>query len=448
MNPQSNTKQTPSPSALRKGSVNGNRREVSTDSFSADGKCTAAGVDLSLDLSPSLPRSMSLLAISQVSLSLSLSVLLSVSLSCSLSLSLSIFLPHTSCLPFFPSLCVFLGLCASSLSLYPDAVKLSSLLQSNVFASRLICRARTLCSLSFSLSTLCVSLNLFLSLSLSLSVPLFPRVLDLFQRSAGVTIAAASKAIPNVLEEIASSGSSFAAAGNMFRPTRKLGFTKSFPGQTSAVKTPAVSPPKVLAGFTRKPEGCEYKAQPIVRESHVRAQTCLDQTALNCRREAFLKFREETKAKEQANRNASNLLERRKRQQERAAKADAVDWAFSHKDAPIVRRGRGRRGQVQFHVRDAGRYSGSDRMQGGLERRNMSRDNHLVSINMQAKLSGWVGLFSIPGSISVSLLAPSVFSLALRSLFLLLCSLYLSRSLQLDRNKPPSQGGFSIYYVP
>jgi len=124
MNPQSNTKQTPSPSASPEGSVNGNRREVSTDGFSADGKRMAACVDLFPDLSPSLPRSMSLLAISQVSFSLSLSVLLLVSLSCSLSLSFSLSLPHTFCLPFFPSLCVFLGLSASFLSLYPDAGKL------------------------------------------------------------------------------------------------------------------------------------------------------------------------------------------------------------------------------------------------------------------------------------------------------------------------------------
>jgi len=291
---------------------------------------------------------------------------------------------------------------------------------------------------------LSISLSLSLSLSLTLSLSLFPWVLDLFQRSAGVTIAAASKAIPNVLEDIASSESALAAAGNMSRPAQKLGFTKRHSGRTSDVKSPAVSLPKVLAGFTRKAEGIEYKAQPIVRESHVRVQTCLDPTAVIRRREAFFKLREETEAKEQAKHNATNLLERRKRQQERAAKADAADWAFSHKDAPIVRRSRGRRGQVQFHLRDAGRNSGTDRMQGGLEWRNMSRDNHLVSINMQARLCVWVGLFSIPGSISVSLLAPSLFSLAHRLHFLALCSLSLSLC-AVGSKKNPFPG--SVFYV-
>jgi len=248
-----------------------------------------------------------------------------------------------------------------------------------------------------------------------------------------------------VLEDIASSGSSFAAAGNIFRPTRTLKFTNSFPGQTSAVKSPAVLPPKVLEGFTRKPEG--RKAQSIVRESHVRAQTFLDPTAVIRRREAFLKIREETKAEELAKHNATNLLERRKRQQERAAKADAVGWTISHKDAPIVRRGRGRRGQVQFHGRNAGRYSGTDRMQGGLEWRNMSRDNHLVSINFRPSyLGGWVCSLYLALYLSHSLLLLS--SRSLSALFFLHSALYLSRSLQFDRKEPPSPGGFSIDYVP
>ena len=228
-------------------------------------------------------------------------------------------------------------------------------------------------------------------------------------------MAGASHTIPNVLEDIASSGSAPAAAGNMSSPRRMLGFTKRNPGWTSAVKAPAVSPLKVMAGFTRKKEGSEYKAQTIVRESNVHAQTCLDQTAVILRREAFFALCEETKSKEQAKRNATNLLEGRKKQQERAAKTIAVDWAFASKGAPIVRQRRGSSRHLQCHVRDSGLYSGIDRMKGGLEFRDMSRDNHLVSINMQAKLSGWVGLFSIPGSISVSLLAPSVFSLALCS---------------------------------
>ena len=122
MTQQSSKKQTTSHFASPKGSVDGTHCEEPAHSFSADWKRQA--VPAGVDLSPSLSRSMSLLATSQVSLSLSLSVLLSVSLSCSLSLSFSLSPPHTSRLPFFPSLCVFLGLCASSLSLYPDAGKL------------------------------------------------------------------------------------------------------------------------------------------------------------------------------------------------------------------------------------------------------------------------------------------------------------------------------------
>ena len=54
---------------------------------------------------------------------------------------------------------------------------------------------------------------------------------------------------------------------------------------------------------------------------------------------------------------------------------------------------------------------------------------------------------SIPGSISVSLLAPSLFSLALRSLFLN-SALYLSRSLQFDRKNPPPREGFLFTMFP
>jgi len=167
---QSSKRLKPSPITSPEGSANGKRREVSTYFSSPDGKRITAGVVPSLGLSPSLTRSMSLMAISQVCLSLSLSVLLSLSLFCSFSFSLSLSLIHTSSVPFSLSLCVFLALCASSLALYPDAGKLRSLLQSKVFTSRLISRARSLCSLFLSLSALCVSLNLSLSLSLFLSL--------------------------------------------------------------------------------------------------------------------------------------------------------------------------------------------------------------------------------------------------------------------------------------
>jgi len=215
----------------------------------------------------------------------------------------------------------------------------------------------------------------------------------------------------------------------MSRPTRKLGFTKSHPGRTSAVKSPAVSPPKVLAGFTRKPEGSKYKAQPIVRESHVHGQTCLDQAAVIRRRVAFFELRKETKAKEEHKRNVTNLLERRKRQQERAAKADAVTGRSLTRMHPLYAEAGGVGGKCNFTY-------GMQDFTLALKWRNMSRDNHLVSINMQARLSVWVGLFSIPGSISVSLLAPSLFSLALRSLFLALCSLSLSLSAVGSKKNP------------
>jgi len=300
------------------------------------------------------------------------------------------------------------------------------LLQSKVFSSRSISRARALCSLALSLSALCVSLNL--SLSFSLSVSLFRWVFDQFQGRAGVTIAAASKTTLNVLQDIASSGSAPAVARNMSRSRRKLGFTKGDPGWTSAVQSPAVSPHKVLAGFERKPEGSKYKAQAIVRGSHVHGQTHLDPAAVIRRREAYFERREKDQAKEHAKHSAKNLLEFRQKQVEKVAKATAIDWAFAHKGAPIVRPGRGSRGQVQYHVRNAGRYTGTDRMKGGLESRNRSRDNHSVSVNIQADFCVWVFTFSISGSISVLLLASCLFSLALRSRFLSLCSLSLSFS--------------------
>jgi len=87
-----------------------------------------------------------------------------------------------------------------------------------------------------------------------------------------------------------------------------------------------VSPPKVLAGFARKPEGSKFKAQPIVRGSHVHGQTRLDQAAVIRRREAYLELREEDKAKEQPKHSAENLPEFRQKQQEKAAKAEAIDW--------------------------------------------------------------------------------------------------------------------------
>jgi len=238
-------------------------------------------------------------------------------------------------------------------------------------------------------------------------------------------MAGASQAIPNVLEDIASSGSALAAAGNMSGPRRKLAFTTRHSGPTSAVRSPAVSPIKVLAGFSRKPEDSKYEAQTMVRESHVVGQTCLDQAAKILRRKAYMERCKIFKAKEDDKRNAAHLLESRKKQDERAAKADAVAWALANKGAPIVRRKWGLRGHVQCHVRDSGLYSGTDRMKDGL---NMSRDNHLVSINMQARLSVWVCVLSILGSISVSLLAPSLFSLALRSSIIALNSVSLSLS--------------------
>jgi len=186
-----------------------------------------------------------------------------------------------------------------------------------------------------------------------------------------------------------------------------------------------VSPTKVLAGFTRKPEDSKYKAQTMVRESHVHGKTCLDQAAKILRREVYKERCKSINAKEEVKRNATHLLESRKKQDERAARANAVVWSFANKGAPIVRRRWGLRGHVPCHVRDSGLYSGTDRMKGGL---NMSRDNHLVSINMQARLSVWVCVLSILGSISVSLLAPSLFSLALRSSIIALNSVSLSLS--------------------
>ena len=76
----------------------------------------------------------------------------------------------------------------------------------------------------------------------------------------------------------------------------------------------------------------------MVRESHVHGQTCLDQAAMILQREAYLELRKKIKAKEEDKRNATNLLESRKKQHERAARADVVVWAFANKGAPIVRR--------------------------------------------------------------------------------------------------------------
>ena len=120
MTQQSSTGQTPLHSASPKGS------EEPAHSLSADGKRQAipAGVDPSLDASPSCPHPMSPMAISPVSLSLSCSLSLSFACCPSLSLSLSLSLPHTLFLPLVLLLCVCLALCSFSLALYPDAGKL------------------------------------------------------------------------------------------------------------------------------------------------------------------------------------------------------------------------------------------------------------------------------------------------------------------------------------
>jgi len=126
MTQQSSTGQTPLHSASPKGSVDGKHCKEPAHSFSADGKRQAipAGVDPSLDASPSCPHPMSPMAISPVSLSLSCSLSLSFACCPSLSLSLSLSLPHTLFLPLVLLLCVCLALCSFSLALYPDAGKL------------------------------------------------------------------------------------------------------------------------------------------------------------------------------------------------------------------------------------------------------------------------------------------------------------------------------------
>ena len=94
MTQQSSTGQTPLHSASPKGSVDGKHCEEPAHSFSADGKRQAipAGVDPSLDASPSCPHPMSPMVISPVflSLSCSLSPFPFLNLSCSLSFSLSL----------------------------------------------------------------------------------------------------------------------------------------------------------------------------------------------------------------------------------------------------------------------------------------------------------------------------------------------------------------------
>ena len=142
MNPQSNTKQTPSHCASPKGSVDGKHCELA-ESFSADGKRQAVptGVVSLLDSSPSCSRTMSLMAIPRVSFFLSCSLLLS--FACCLSLSLSLSHTHSVFLLFFHSVSV--SLCAPSLSLsIPTHVNCTSLLQFKVFTSRSISRARAL----------------------------------------------------------------------------------------------------------------------------------------------------------------------------------------------------------------------------------------------------------------------------------------------------------------
>jgi len=126
MTQQSSKEQTPLHSASPKGSVDGKHCEETAHSFSADGKRQAipAGVDPSLDASPSCPHPMSPMAISPVSLSLSCSLSLSFACCLSLSLSLSLSLPQTLSLPLVLLLCVCLALCSFSLALYPDACKL------------------------------------------------------------------------------------------------------------------------------------------------------------------------------------------------------------------------------------------------------------------------------------------------------------------------------------
>ena len=91
MTQQSSTGQTPLHSASPKGS------EEPAHSLSADGKRQAipAGVEPSLDHSPSCPHPMSPMVISPVFLSLSCSLSLSFACCLSLSLSLSLSLPHT-----------------------------------------------------------------------------------------------------------------------------------------------------------------------------------------------------------------------------------------------------------------------------------------------------------------------------------------------------------------
>ena len=76
MTQQSSTGQTPLHSASPKGSVDGKHCEEPAHSFSADGKRQAipAGVDPSLDASPSCPHPMSPMAMSRVSLSLSVAL--------------------------------------------------------------------------------------------------------------------------------------------------------------------------------------------------------------------------------------------------------------------------------------------------------------------------------------------------------------------------------------
>ena len=95
MTKQSSKEQTPLHSASPKGSVDGKHCEEPAHSFFTDGKRQAipAGVEPSLDHSPSCPHPMSPMVISPVFLSLSCS--LSLSFACCLSLSLSLSFTHT-----------------------------------------------------------------------------------------------------------------------------------------------------------------------------------------------------------------------------------------------------------------------------------------------------------------------------------------------------------------